>query len=617
MRCTRVVVVGLDGFEPSIIEAMMARGECPNLARLSREGGYRRLATTLPAQTPVAWSSFAVGANPGAHGIFDFLTRDPASHRPQVALFRYEQKSRFLPPRAVNLRGGKPVWTWLSEAGVESTVLRHPCTYPPDAPRGRMLAGVGVPDIRGGFGATSWITDAPEGRGRESEHLAQVTLDRDGRATLHLRGPRAGAEDATAEVRLRVRPAEGSVAGSVELAGEGGEPLTVAEGRWSDWVRLRFKVGALQKVHAQVRFHLVSGSPLRLHAGPVQFDPDEPLFPISHPWDYAGELRRGVGRFHTLGMAEDHTGLNNGRITEDAFLAQCQDVLRERKAMMHYELARFDRGLFFCLFDTPDRIQHMFWRFRDPAHPAHRGETPPPEMARVIEDHYRACDGIVGEAWEHAGDDTLFLVASDHGFADFRRAFHLNAWLHSQGYLALKGGVEPGEGAGDLLEHVDWTRTRAYSCGLAGLWLNLKGREAEGIVPPTHAEALKAEIAARLGGLPDPERGDLAVRRVVRREDAYSGPHVERAPDLLLCCAPGYRVSSASAMGGVPARLFEDNLERWSGDHVVDPAAVPGVLFMNRPVAAQAPSVVDLAPTILGALGAPGGETMEGRPLLP
>jgi predicted AlkP superfamily phosphohydrolase/phosphomutase len=612
MRFSRVVVVGLDGLEPSIVEAMLARGECPNLARLSHEGGYRRLATTLPAQTPVAWSSFAVGANPGAHGIFDFLTRDPSSYRPQVSLFRYEQKSRFLPPRAVSLRGGKPVWTWLSEAGVESTVLRHPCTYPPDAPRGRMLAGVGVPDIRGGFGATAWITDAPLGRGRESEQLTQVTPDRDGNAVLRLRGPRAGAEDATAEVRLRIRAADGAV----ELAADGSPPVTVSQGSWSDWLCLRFKVGPLQRVQAQVRFHLVSATPLRLYGSPVQFDPDAPLFPISHPWDYAGELRRGIGRFHTLGMAEDHTGLNNGRIPEEAFLAQCQDVLRERRAMMHYELSRFDRGLFFCLFDTPDRIQHMFWRFRDPSHPAHRGEAPAPEMARVIEDHYRVCDEVVGEALEYAGEDTLVLVASDHGFSDFRRAFHLNSWLHREGYLSLRHGVDPGEGAGDLFEHVDWSRTRAYACGLAGLWLNLRGREAEGIVAAAHAEALKAEIAARLSGLTDRERGDLAVRRVLRREDTFSGPYVGQAPDLLLCCAPGYRISSASALGGVPAGVFEDNRERWSGDHVVDPVAVPGVLFMNQPSAADAPGVVDLAPTILRALGAPGAESMEGRPLL-
>ena len=171
MKPSKVVVIGLDGFEPSLAEGMMQRGELPNLGRLRGKGGYSRLATTLPAQTPVAWSSFAVGGNPGTHGIFDFLHRDPATYRPDVALYRYEQKSRFLPPRAVNLRGGKPVWSWLSEAGVASAVLRHPCTYPPESLRGRMLAGVGVPDIRGGFGSPSYYSEeaaTPGGRASTS-----------------------------------------------------------------------------------------------------------------------------------------------------------------------------------------------------------------------------------------------------------------------------------------------------------------------------------------------------------------------------------------------------------------------------------------------------------------
>lgn len=612
MSRDRVVVVGLDGLEPSIVERLVERGECPTLARFRREGGYRRLATTLPAQTPAAWSSFAVGANPGAHGIFDFLTRSPGEYRPRVSLFRYEQKSRFLPPRAVNLREGKPLWTRLTEAGIESTILRHPCTYPPDEPRGRILAGVGVPDVRGGFGATSWITETPEPAGRDGEFAVPATPHEAGGLSFRLRGPRLGREDAEVEVRVGLR----SPRGPLVLTTEGSAPLEVAEGSWSGWLRVRFRAGPLQRVHARVRFHAVSASPLRLHASPVQFAPDAPLYPISHPWDYAGELERGIGPFHTLGMAEDHAGLNAGRISEEAFLDQCAAVFREREAMLHYELDRFEEGFLFCLFDTPDRIQHMFWRFRDAAHPAHRGERFPEEMARVIEDHYRTCDRMVGEALEHAGEDTLFLVASDHGFTDFRRALQLNAWLHREGYLSLGDGVEPGPGAGDLFEGVDWTRTRAFAPGLAGICLNVRGREEEGVVPPADADALKTELAERLAALRDPAGGGAPVTRVVRREDAFTGPFVDRAPDLMVCCAPGYRVGSASAMGGVPAAVLEDNRERWSGDHVVDPAAVPGVLFANRPLAAAAPALVDLAPTILAALGAPGGETMEGRNVL-
>lgn len=613
MQLRKVVVIGLDGLDPSIAEGLLEVGELPNLSRLRRWGGYARLATTLPPQTPVAWSSFAVGANPGAHGIFDFLHRDPATYLPEIGLYRYEQKSRFLPPRAVNLRGGKPVWSWLTEAGVPSAVLRHPCTYPPGSPRGRMLAGVGVPDVRGGFGSPSYYVDEPVAANGDAEHVVELALDGGGRAVLPLRGPHAPNGDAVLDLRLAVDAA----ARRVVITGDGADPVYVAEGEWSTWLPVRFRVGMLQSVRGLVRFHLVSAAPLSLHASPINFDPDSPVFPISHPWDYASELERLLGPYHTLGMAEEHTALNNGRISEDAFLSQAEDVLEERRAMMHYELERLDQGLFYVLFDTSDRIQHMFWRYRDPTHPAHGGEPPSKDFTHVIEDHYRVCDAIVGEALEYADDDTLVMVASDHGFTNFRRAFNLNTWLYRNGYLALKDGVEPGETAGDLFRHVDWGRTRAYGLGMAGIFLNLRGREAQGIVNPAESGAEKDEIVRRLTGLQDPADGAVVVRRVYTRSSVYSGEHADRAPDIVVGCAPPYRVSSSSAIGSVPAELVEDNTERWSGDHVVEPTAVPGVLFMNRPIASTAPRIIDLAPTILRALGAPGGESMEGESLIP
>jgi predicted AlkP superfamily phosphohydrolase/phosphomutase len=151
---------------------------------------------------------------------------------------------------------------------------------------------------------------------------------------------------------------------------------------------------------------------------------------------------------------------------------------------------------------------------------------------------------------------------------------------------------------------------------MSGLFFNLRGREAEGTVDPAAAPALAQELAAGLTGLRDPDGGAVAVRRALPRDLAYRGDQVHAAPDVLLCCAPGYRISSASAMGGVPDRVMEDNTHRWSGDHVVDPDAVPGVLFMNQAFDDAAPAITDLAPTILSALGAPRGPEMEGRSLV-
>jgi predicted AlkP superfamily phosphohydrolase/phosphomutase len=366
-----------------------------------------------------------------------------------------------------------------------------------------------------------------------------------------------------------------------------------------------------------VRFYLHRrGSSVELYASPVNFDPGAPLFPISHPADFAQELVDDLGLYYTTGMVEDHVGLNNERLTEEAFLAQCENVWKEREAMMLHELNRFDRGLFYILFDTPDRVQHLFWRFREPNHPANRDRIPRPDLAYAIEDQYRRGDAVVGRALESVDDGTLVIVLSDHGFNSFQRGVDINHWLHANGYLALKSGLEPGPDAGDLLRSVDWSRTKAYAMGLAGIYLNLAGREAEGIVPQADTGALKGELCSRLSGLVDTERGALAITRAVSRESVYSGPYVAEAPDLLLGFNAGYRVSWSTSLGGVSGSTFEDNTKKWAGDHVIDPNLVPGFLVMNRPFRDEGPSLTDLAPTILAAFGCPKADEMEGTSLL-
>src|SRR5262249_35304248 len=345
------------------------------------------------------------------------------------------------------------------------------------------------------------------------------------------------------------------------------------------------------------------------------FDPESTLFRISAPPEYARELVNKLGTFYTTGMVEDHGGLNNGRFSEEAYLDQCEDALRERERMLLYELERLEEGLLFCLFDTPDRVQHMFWRFGDPGHPAHPGDAPP-ALAHVVEEHYRACDAVLGRVLPYVDERTLCIVLSDHGMNSFQRGVHLNTWLHDHGLLALRHGVVPGEEAGDCFRHVDWSRTKAYALGMGGIYLNLKGREAQGIVGGEEVAELRDSIVQGLTGLPDPERGKAAVRSVVTREQVYTGLYAAQSPDLLVNFAAGYRVSWGTALGGMPAGHFENNVKKWGGDHIIDPVLVPGVLFMNRAFREVSASLVDLAPTILGGLGVPPSPAMEGGSLL-
>lgn len=614
----KVIVIGLDGLDPAIAAPLLDAGELPHLDGLRRTGGFWRVRTTIPAQTPVAWSSFATGTNPGGHGIFDFIRRDPLTYLPDFSLNRYEQKNAFVPPRAVNLRRGTTLWELLTAAGIPSTVIRCPCTFPPDELRGRMLSGMGVPDLRGGLGTSTFYTTAPGVRPLESENVVQLAPpDADGTIATHVIGPRSPKTRADLRFDLRVRVEPGG--GRATLLSDG-QPrlLEVREGQWSDWLKVKFKAGLLQSVTGIVRFHLVRTTPtLELYASPVNFDPTSPLFPISQPGRYAAELAERLGTFYTTGMVEDHNGLSNGRFGEEAYLDQCAIVLREREAMMAHELDRFEAGFFFCLFDTPDRVQHMFWRFREPGHPANDGDEPGPDLARVIEEHYRTCDAIVGRALARADDRTLFVAMSDHGFGSFQRGVHLNTWLHENGFLALRDGLRPSDEAGDFLRSVDWGRTRAYALGLGSLYLNLRGREGEGLVDPADAAGVKAEIARGLTGIVDPGRGVQAVRGVLAREQAYAGAYAEESPDLVVNFSSGYRASWSTGLGGVPEGVFEDNVKKWGGDHIVDPALVSGVLFANRPLRGEGARLVDLAPTVLAALGVPKGPVMEGESLLP
>jgi len=611
----RVIVLGLDGLEPRIAEPMLGAGELPNLAALRSQGGYSRVLTTYPAQTPVAWSTFATGTNPGGHGIFDFIARDPTAYFPVPALNRYEQKNVFLPPKVVNLRRGTPVWELLSKAGIPSVVIRCPCTYPPDDIHGRMLAGIGVPDLRGGLGTSTFYSSDESVKAGDSENVVHVRADGSGTIVTHLIGPRnpKTQSDFLFEIKLHLDPS----AKRVVLQSEGSpKTLEIREGQWSEWLKVKFKTGLLQSVRGMVHLYLVRLEPVfELFASPINFDPDAPVFPISSPSEYAGDLAAQLGTFYTAGMAEAHDGLNNERFGEAAYLEQCMGVMREREQMMYYELDRFADGFFFCLFDTPDRVQHMFWRFREGEHPPNPRHLTP-AMTNVIEDHYRACDAIVGKVSQYANDQTLFIVLSDHGMTSFQRGIHLNTWLYENGWLALKNGTKPGEEAGDLLRGVDWNRTKAYALGLGGVYLNLKGREEKGIVRMEEVNAVKAAIVKGLAGLRDPKHGRVAIRSVVRRERVYAGPYVEESPDLLVNFSEGYRVSWGTPLGGVPKGLFEDNVKKWSGDHMVDPSLTPGVLFMNQTFRGEKASLVDLAPTILEALGAPKGSAMEGESLL-
>jgi len=613
----KVIVLGLDGLEPAIVERLLQQNELPNLQRIRSSGYYGRVRTTYPAQTPVAWSSFVTGTNPGGHGIFDFISRDPNTYLPDIALNRFERpKNAFALPQVVNRRQGAPVWQHLGKAGVPSVVLRCPVTFPAENLIGRMISGVGVPDLRGSQGTGTFYTQDRTVQPKEHEQIVYLRSDAQ-EISAHVIGPRNPQTNPISDIKTEIRVRVDRNARKLTFICPGSPGVDAAENGWSPLVRVKFKLSMLQSVTGVVRFYCRRLDPhTEFYASPVNFDPAAPIFPISYPSDYGKTLSESIGLFSTVGMAEDHTGHNNGRFDEMAYKAQCDLIFKEREAMLMYELNKFREGLLFTVFDTPDRLQHMFWRFIDPGHPNFDRDQAA-DLGPQVDEIYRQCDALVGRVLGKVDNDTLLIVLSDHGFNTFRRSFDTNTWLWQNQLLTLKDGKKPNEEMTDS-STVDWLKTYAYAMGLGGIYLNIKGREGGGVLEQGSGEVERvlAAIQNGMAGCPDAQTGCTAVRSVSRKEELYSGAYVGESPDLLVNFCPGYRVSWQSSLGGFANAMLENNDRRWSGDHIIDPDAVPGILFLNRPVTHNHANIIDLAPTILNALNVAIPQSVEGKSLL-
>jgi predicted AlkP superfamily phosphohydrolase/phosphomutase len=615
-RVRKAIFLGLDGLDPNLVERFMADGDMPNLSRLREQGTYRRLRTTFPALSPVAWATFATGVNPARHNIFDFLNRGTLSYMPELSSAKVRPpervlrlgKYRFSLRRAsVDLRRkSEPFWKILGRYAIRSTILRIPITFPPEPFNGRLLSAMATPDLRGTQGTFSWFST------RNDEHPCE------GGTRLTLKPVRGGHEgvllgpdDTSVEnggpiqIAFRIRGEQGREF-ILEIQGDS---YLLVKGEYTPWIRLRFyaKTGAC--VHGIVRFLLTeTTSHLSLYVTPVQIDPERPALPISHPSHYSVYLAKLLGSFSTLGMAEDTWALNERAIDDEAFLRQSQLIQREREAMFFSALDRTRHGAVACVFDTTDRVQHMFYRYLDPK----QSTKCDGDHHSVIRRLYQDMDRVIGRTLEYVDDRTALLVLSDHGFCAFRRGINLNSWLHQNGYLTLLPGCAIGS---EYFEGVDWSRTRGYTFGLGGLYLNLLGRETEGIVSESEAPLLKAELIQRLTNLLDHDTGEVGIRHVYEATTIYEGPYIAAAPDLIVGYAAGYRASWDAAVGKVTDQVFEDNLKAWSGDHCVDPELVPGVLFSNLKIAADAPGIEDMAPTALHLFGIPKPAWMEGESL--
>ena len=627
----KVIVLGLDGMDPILSERMIKAGKLPNFAKLSKQGSFKVLGTSIPPQSPVAWANFINGAGPGSHGIFDFIHRDPnrqvapffsiaetvkgegywqtGDYKLQLDFWPFNHK----PAKTVLLRQGVPFWDYLDKAGICSVFYDLPSNYPPSPSKygnHRCLSGLGTPDLLGTYGTYQhYAEDGPvrtieEGGGRRSMLYFEADT-----AHAKLIGPPNSflKEPEPTTIDFLVHRDRNTNSAVVEIQKH---RILLKKGQWSNWIKLDFEItmpSFLPNRHVGgiCRFYLQQVSPnFRLYVSPINADPSDSALQLTEPPEFIKEVSDRLGLFYTTGFQEDHKALSNKVFTDEEYRIQAGIVLQERLNLLEYALQDYDDGLLFFYFSSTDLQSHMFWWDSDMKHPTRSAEDAQ-KYFRHLQEIYSKLDSVLGNLLSRYGDKATIIVMSDHGFANFKRQFNLNTWLRQNGYL------HPAD-CTSIMADADWSRSRAYGLGINGLYLNLKGRERYGIVEPgREQEQLIQELITRLEAVHD-FNGRAVISKVHRTDTAYSGPATALAPDLVIGYSRDYRASWDTCLGGINADVLLDNDSAWSADHCADVSEVPGVIFSNRPIKADNPALVDLAPSILTEFGLKVPSSMQG-----
>src|SRR2546421_9377160 len=489
--------------DPQLLTRFMQEGKMPNFATLAQRGSFKRLTSSIPPQSPVAWSNMITGMNAGGHGLFDFIHRDPKSLALYLSASRVEAPKHSIhlgswviplgSGSAEQLRRGKAFWEILDDNGIPNSVFRIPANFPPVPAKGETLSGMGTPDLRGTYGTFSFYTDDPTAVAGavEGGQVIPVQVE-NSQVIANLIGPdntfRKGSPAATEPFSVAVDPLE-----SVARIAVQDYQFVLREGELSDWVRVEFQlVPFFGNVKGMCRFFLKQAHPrFQLYVSPINIDPADPALPISTPSAYSRFLTDEAGEFHSQGIAEDTKALSDGVLDDNEYLQQSRTVLAEHRRIFDAEFPKFKQGVFFFYFSSLDLNSHMFWRLMDSKHPEYDA-TLAAQNGSAIADFYQQIDQVLGEVLPKLDNDTTLLVLSDHGFAPYYRSFNLNTWLLHNGYIKLKSGADLD--SNEPFAAVDWTQTRAYGIGLNGFYLNLRGRERNGIVQTgAQADALLTE----------------------------------------------------------------------------------------------------------------------------
>ncbi len=501
---SKVLVIGLDGATLDLLGPWMRDGLLPCLSTFQTDGMTTTLESVVPPQTASGWSSLITGKNPGRHGIFGFVKRDP--------------KSYDLLPISASDRKSLDLWEILNSFGKKVGVLGVPVTYPVRKVDGFLISGLLTP-----YGVSDYYY--PEGL--IDELVANV--------------------------------------------GSFNPPYTVFGGK------------------------------------------------------------------------------------EDVFLEKLYDSTENHAEVTKYLMQKKEWNFFMTVFYGTDKVQHTFWQYLDPNNP--RCDPKKREKYKdAILRYYQRLDEIVSDIIRLTDDETTTFIVSDHGAEPLFKWVHPNVFLTKEGllkirrgiveqtrYLLFRMGLTPSNALKLVLamnalhfrkrlgkkrtrrlmvtlftslKDVDWTKSKAYSIGGWGrIFINLKGRDPEGIVEPgKQYETVRSDIIRRLESLVDPKTGEklCTQSQIFKKEDIYNGPYIEEAPDIVFQLRPGYLSFPGYEFG---SNSLVSDLRGWSAGH-----AMNGILMMkgrNVKKGAQVADakMIDVAPTVLAMMGLPLPADMDGRVL--
>lgn len=547
----RTLIIGLDAFDPTFFEKLHTQGKTPNLSKLVQAGGYSRFGVSDPPQSEVSWTSIATGKNPGEHGMFDFVHRNPANYSLQVSLLP-TQKS-LLGLQFVSPYNTRTIFDEAVEQGYPATSMWWPATFPAkQASPVQTIPGLGTPDILGRLGVGSYfsVESFPEDSNRKTA-VRSLTSKSKTKFTGLLEGPAKKNGNVTVEFELEIQ--ENSI--TLQVAKQ---KLNLKVGEWGEIFEVPFSVGFGMSVKAISRPILLNTNPVAIYFLPLQLHPLGSPWPYATPKNFIQDQWKNQGPFLTLGWAQDTTALNEEIINDEQFLKLCEMIDDERERVLNHSLSTFDEGLLACVFDSLDRVQHMFFKGRED----------------VIESWYIRLDKLVGRILEKASQkkNLRVLVMSDHGFGNFDYKVHLNKWLVDSGYMKTKNA------SSSDLKDVDWTQTQAYALGLNSLYLNIANREGNGIVSENDAPNLLAKIKANLLQWQGADNKSVVQNALIRTE-AFQGSLASYGPDMFIGYKPPYRGSAETGLGQWRSEAIEKNTEHWEADHCFDSKAVSGVIF--------------------------------------